>query len=176
MQIDLPECCSYVPDEKKGRYIYFVKGGNRVILPGGYPFDQLNSEFWKKYAECLDGKLVVNVECDTLRDLIWRYRASDEFANLRSATSRKKYNLYLRFMEEEIGECWVQQIKKTDLVKLRDSIKDKPATANYLLTVAAVVFEKGVNLGWIDINPVLGVEKLPAWSLPRFELQREALR
>jgi hypothetical protein len=67
-------------------------------------------------------------------------------------------------MEEKTGECRLQQIKKTDLIKLRDSMKDKPATANYLLTVAAVVFEKGVNLGWIDANPVIGISKIPAWS------------
>ena len=144
MQIDLPECCSYAPDEEKGPYTYFVKGDKRVILPGVHPLDY--------------------VECDTLSDLIWRYRASDEFANLRSDTSRKKYNLYLRLMEEKIGECRLQQIKKTDLIKLRDTMKDKPATANYLLMVAAVVFEKGVNLGWIDANPVIGISKIPAWS------------
>ena len=40
MQIDLPECCSYAPDEEKGPYIYFVKGDKRVILPGVYPLDQ----------------------------------------------------------------------------------------------------------------------------------------
>jgi hypothetical protein len=176
MQIDLPECCSYAPDQEKGPYIYFVKGDKRVILPGEYPLDQSNSDFWKKYFDCLDfwkkyfdclnGDPVDYVECDTLSDLIWRYRASDEFANLRSDTSRKKYNLYLRLMEEKIGECHLQQIKKTDLIKLRDSMKDKPATANYLLTVAAVVFEKGVNLGWIDDNPVIGISKIPAWSQP----------
>ena len=166
MQIDLPECCSYAPDAEKGPYIYFVKGDKRVILPGEYPLDQSNSDFWKKYCDCLNGDLVDYVECDTLSDLIWRYRASDEFANLRSDTSRKKYNLYLRLMEEKIGECRLQQIKKTDLIKLRDSMKDKPAIANYLLTVAAVVFEKGVNLGWIDANPVIGISKIPAWSQP----------
>ena len=53
---------------------------------------------------------------------------------------------------------------QTELIKLRDSMKDKPATAHYLLTVAAVVFEKGVNLGWIDANPVIGISKIPAWS------------
>jgi len=31
-------------------------------------------------------------------------------------------------------------------------------------------------LGWIDDNPVIGISKIPAWSLLRFELQREALR
>ena len=164
MQIDLPKCCRYAPDGEKGPYIYFVKDGNRALLPGTYPFNQSNSEFWEKYAECLSGKLVTNIACDTLSDLIQRYRSSDEFANLRTDTSRKKYNLYLRLMEEKIGECRLQQIKKTDLIKLRDSMKDKPATANYLLTVAAVVFEKGVNLGWIDANPVIGISKIPAWS------------
>ena len=79
-------------------------------------------------------------------------------------------------MEAQAGDRRVQQFKKHDLVKLRDSMKGKPVTAKYLLTVASVVFQKGVNLGWIDVNPVLGVEKLPAWSLPRLELQREALR
>ena len=47
MQIDLPECCSYAPDAEKGPYIYFVKGDKRVILPGEYPLDQSNSDFWK---------------------------------------------------------------------------------------------------------------------------------
>ena len=89
MQIDLPKCCSYAPDGEKGPYIYFVKDGNRVLLPGTYPFNQSNSEFWEKYAECLSGKLVANIACDTLSDLIQRYRSSDEFANLRSDTSRK---------------------------------------------------------------------------------------
>ena len=32
MLIDLPECCSYAPDEEKGPYIYFVKGAKRVIF------------------------------------------------------------------------------------------------------------------------------------------------
>ena len=50
MQIDLPKCCSYAPDGEKGPYIYFVKDGNRVLLPGTYPFNQSNSEFWEKYA------------------------------------------------------------------------------------------------------------------------------
>ena len=90
MQIDLPECCSYALDEEKGPYIYFVKGDKRVILPGVYPLDQSNSDFWKKYFDCLNGDPVDYVECDTLSDLIWRYRASDEFANLMSDTSREK--------------------------------------------------------------------------------------
>ena len=40
-------------------------------------------------------------------------------------------------------------------------MKDKPVTANYLLTVAAVVFEKCANLGWIDANPVISIAKIP---------------
>ena len=43
-------------------------------------------------------------------------------------------------------------------------MKDKLAIANYLLTVATVVFEKGVNLDWIDANPVIGISKIPEWS------------
>ena len=87
-------------------------------------------------------QLVANIACDTLSDLIQRYRSSDEFANLRSDTSRKKYSLYLEHMEAQAGDRRAQQFKKHDLVKLRDSMKGKPVTAKYLLTVASIVFFK----------------------------------
>ena len=112
MQIDLPECCSYALDEEKGPYIYFVKGDKRVILPGVYPLDQSNYDFWKKYFDCLNGDLVDYVEYDTLIDLIQRYRASYEFANLRSNTSQKKYNLYLRLMEKKLESAVSSRLRR----------------------------------------------------------------
>jgi hypothetical protein len=143
MQIDLPKCCRYAPDGEKGPYIYFVKDGNRVLLPATYPFNQSNSEFWEKYAECLSGKLVANIACDTLSDLIQRYRSSDEFANLRSDTSRKKYSLYLEHMEAQAGDRRVQQFKKYDLVKPRDSMKGTPSRPTMYWPSPLLFFKKG---------------------------------
>ena len=160
MNRDLPKHCSYAPCRKKGPYIYFVKDGSRVTMPGRYPLDQTSAEFWAKYAKCLTGQAALNVGRRTLGELIKKYRASDEFAGLRAGTTQKTYNRYLKRLNERAGHVLVKRFKKPDLIALRDAFKDKPATANYILTVATVVFEEGVNLDWIQHNPARGVKKL----------------
>ena len=100
MNRDLPKHCSYAPCRKKGPYIYFVKDGSRVTMPGRYPLDQTSAEFWAKYAKCLKGQAALNVGRRTLGELIKKYRASDEFAGLRAGTTQKTYNRYLKRLNE----------------------------------------------------------------------------
>ena len=77
MNRDLPKHCSYAPCRKKGPYIYFVKDGSRVTMPGRYPLDQTSAEFWAKYAKCLKGQAALNVGRRTLGELIKKYRAKE---------------------------------------------------------------------------------------------------
>jgi len=160
MKKTLPKYCSYAPCRKKGPYIYFIKDGSRVTMPGRFPFDREDGTFWAKYAECLKGQAALNIGRRTLGELIKKYRASDEFNALRAGSTQKTYDRYLNRLNDRAGTVLVRRFKKPDLIALRNAFKDKPATANYILTVATVVFEEGVNLGWIEHNPARGVRKV----------------
>ena len=160
MKKTLPKYCSYAPCRRKGPYIYFIKDGSRVTMPGRFPFDREDGTFWAKYAECLKGQAALNIGRRTLGELIKKYRASDEFNALRAGSTQKTYDRYLNRLNDRAGTVLVRRFKKPDLIALRDAFKDKPATANYILTVATVVFEEGVNLGWLEHNPARGVKKI----------------
>ena len=157
----LPKHVSYGPSRKVGPYIYFAKDGIRVTMPGRYPFDQSSAEFWAQYAKCLKGEAAANFSRRTIGELIKLYRASESFTNLCAGSTQKKYDSYLNRLNERAGTVLVKRFKKPDVINMKTAFKDKKPTGNNFLTVGQAVFKHGTEIGWIEINPFLGVAKYP---------------
>ena len=111
MKKTLPKHVSYGPSRKVGPYIYFVKDGSRVTMPGRFPFDQSSAEFWAQYAKCLKGEATVNVSRRTIGELIKLYRASESFTNLCAGSTQKNTTTISTALTSALAPSWSSGLK-----------------------------------------------------------------
>jgi integrase len=140
---------------KKQNYLYFVKAGNVVSLPS----DPSDPSFYVKYSECLSGDHTGNSK-RTLGALIESYKSTKKFQKL-AKTSRRDYSCKMEILKEHNGTVLVKNFKTPHLIKMLDQMfGHAPSSANKMLAVLRILFKHAVTLGWIQINPAVGVEKM----------------
>ncbi|AML51529.1 hypothetical protein [Falsihalocynthiibacter arcticus] len=95
-------------------------------------------EFWKEYADILGGKQASpRVIPRSFSALISDYRKSPRYKNLKPRTSLD-YDKYLDFFGSIMGEASPTNLKRKDVIRLRDSNAEKAYFANYSLRVLRV--------------------------------------
>lgn len=133
------------------------------------------SEFWREYAGILSQrdkpKRVVTRNFNALID---SYIRSPRYRNLKPRTGLD-YDKHLSFFREIMGEANPANMKRKDVVRLRDANADKAYFANYSLRVLRVVMEHCVDLGWRETNPVRGVPEIKTIKKERDPWPRELL-
>jgi len=74
-----------------------------------------------------------------------------------------------------MGEANPTNMKRKDVIRLRDSNADKPYFANYSLRVLRVLLEHCVDLGWCETNPARGVSEIKTIKKARAPWPQELL-
>lgn len=151
MKRDLPAYCY-----RKGKrgYIYFIRGVTcaRITAQPGSP------EFAVEYARLLAGR--VQTSGRTLDKLIEHYHGSSRWAKLASNT-RKSYERHLEYFSQAAGSIDPASLRRVHIIQMRDALADKPTDANRKISTLSVLFEHGIDIGWLNENPAKGVQSIP---------------
>lgn len=138
----------------------------------GWPSRKFQSEFgtadfWKEYSDILRGKEEARpVVSRNFAALIKDYRKSPRYHRLKPRTALD-YDKYLDFFIAIMGDANPANMKRKDVIRLRDSNAGKPYFANYSLRVLRIVMEHCVDLGWRETNPAKGVSEIKTQSRER---------
>ena len=97
----------------------------------------------------------------SLGDLILKYQASPEFRRLAPAT-KDGYRIYLDLIGRTVGTMTVTNIDSAWLYRARDSMSDRPAAADMMLSVMSILLNYAVTRGFRQDNPATHVKKLRA--------------
>lgn len=140
------------PKGRKG-YLYFIRGrvSQRVLSAPGTP------EFAAEYARLL--KAVAPPPRRTLAKLIVDYRQSPKWSKL-AGNTRKSYARHLDYFAEVAGQIDPATMRRVHVNQMRDALADRPTDANRKIGALSVLFEHGIDIGWLDKNPVKGVRRL----------------
>lgn len=147
----------------------------------GWPSRKFQSEFgtpefWKEYADILAGRAEpkrINVR--NFSALIRDYRKSPRYKHLKPRTALD-YDKYLDFFLSIMADANPANMKRKDVIRLRDANGEKPYFANYSLRVLRVVMEHCDDLGWTESNPAKGVSELKTEKQEREPWPQELLQ
>ncbi|WP_299411923.1 tyrosine-type recombinase/integrase [uncultured Sulfitobacter sp.] len=146
----------------------------------GWPSQKFSSEFqtpefWKEYADILSGKAPPKrVISRDFAALIKNYRGSHRYKRLKPRTALD-YDKYLEFFLTIMAGTNPANMKRKDVIRLRDANAQKPYFANYSLRVLRIVMEHCVDLGWRETNPAKGVPEIKTEKIERDPWPRELL-
>lgn len=140
------------PKGRKG-YLYFVRGRTCQRMQSA-PF---TPEFALEYAKLLQGRTLPTKR--TFSKLVGSYRKSDRWSKL-SANTRKSYEKGLTYIVGVAGDVDPSTLQRVHVNRMRDALAAKPADANRKIGVLSVLYEHGIDIGWLKTNPVKGVRRL----------------
>lgn len=162
---DLPAHCY-----RKGKrgYVYFVRGRTcqRIQSEPG------TADFAAEYAKLMRGTITPTGR--TLSKLIANYRQSQRWSKL-AANTRKSYERHLSYFDEVAGKIDPSTLRRMHINQMRDALADRPTDANRKISALSVVFEHGIDIGWLKENPTKGVRHLVATGRVRQPWPEELL-
>lgn len=164
---------AYVYAKGKRGYLYFCRWGKTVRMherPG-------TAEFAAEYALLMRGRPPAPKR--TVGGLVQRYK-TDRFPAL-AANTRRSYVRHLDFFVDKIGGSDPATIRPVHVVEMRDALRDKPTDASRKIGALSSLLAYGVEIGWLDSNPVKGIRGLPGtrakrepWPAAKIEAFRAA--
>lgn len=141
----------------KGRvYHYFRAGGVKQRLPD----DPSSPEFQARYRELLETVEIQQAGANpgSIAALMRDYRASPEFAGLGPKTkisyARALHSLAM------VETCRVVDLKRIHVLKIRDSLADRPRTADLFVQVTRAMLSWAVDRGYLEVHPLLRVSRI----------------
>ena len=120
--------------------------------------DATAPEFWVEYASYMsDGYCPPKkkVARRTMVALVDSYVRSTRYTKLARSTA-DDYDKALKFFKETFGEIHPKEFKRSDIIRMRDSNRDRFRFANYLVQVSSILFEHAIDLDWVEYNPAKG--------------------
>lgn len=155
----------------KGRlyYYYRVKDAGRTqrIRLNGEP---LSAEFMEHYHKLRDGSDKATAENPfSFNNLIENYLRSPMYAGLAERT-RKDYFKVIEYLREKVGKKDVRQFRQHHVIAAMEKNSERARFANYIQQVMSILFQRAIQIGWIEVNPALRVPKLrggegyPPWT------------
>lgn len=140
-------------------YEYFVTGkveGGKPVLRRLPARD--DRSFGRSYAGMVAARHAREsaVAAVTMRDLSRAYQLSPEFRN-RKPRTQTTYLIYLRGIEEEMGDAPVSEIERRDVQTLLDKLQDRPGAANMTLAVLRNLFKRALKRDWVNVDPTRDV-------------------
>jgi len=144
----------------RGRiYYYYRRNKMRIRLPNDpqsaafmAEYERIDKSFEKKTPE----KIIRN----SVQAIINEYKKSSDFLKL-SNKSKVDYSHHLKHLGEKFGDLKISSITRRVVLAYRDSLADKPATANYRISVLRKVLDFAFDRGYIAHNPSDKIKKLP---------------
>ena len=136
----------------KGRdYYYYRRGNLRQRLPSPKDAD-FKTEYDRIHRSFQVGR--ISNARGSLAWLIEQYKQSPSFTE-KSDKTRKSYRLYLDMLGKQYGDLQIGGMSRNFVLSLRDSLKDKPRTANYVIQVLRLLLNFAVDRGHLIHNPAL---------------------
>ena len=142
---------------RNGRRWYYYRRGDRYFpLPSPTEptfkaeYDRVHRSFEVGRAPSAAGSFAKLVE---------DFRASAGFHE-KAPKTKKDYVRYLDGLVATFGDVPVHRISRKGVLALRDQLKTKPRTANYVMQVLRLVLNYAVDLGLIDQNPAARPKRL----------------
>ncbi len=142
----------YLHEPKRG--FFYVRKDGRYTRVMGEPGTQ---GFDRSYWEIMSGKRADSKF--SMNALIVRFRGSDRWRELKPRT-RQDYEKVMAYIDEKAGKRDVRTMRRKDFVDARDANQQRIRFANYISTVASILFEYAIEIGWCDDNPAKGIRKL----------------
>jgi integrase len=134
-------------------YCYAWRGGPLLKNKAGDPLQPGDPLLLKAFVEATKDRHVDPTE--TMARLITEYRASSDFTD-KAEKTRREYDRYLDMIRDEFGTMsWAAlQDKETrgDFKDWRDTMADRPRTADYAWTTLARVLSFAKDRGRISVN------------------------
>jgi integrase len=134
-------------DGTEATYYYAWRGGPRIDAEPG------TEAFAVAYAEAKKKRIAPGK--GLFFNLIAEFRSSAEFP--RNKSTSRAYNYYLKLIEEEFGDMRIEALTdpavRGDFKQWRDTMADRPRTADYAWTVLARVLSVAKDRGRITVNP-----------------------
>lgn len=154
--LDLPKGVTRVVS--RGReYWYYQPGrgtkseGKRERIPG-YPERE---EFWAAI------RRIRNNQPASRRTLADAVRDWVPTLEKKAPSTKRLYVRHVYQLSEVLGEVPIEEVEPAELARVVDEYADRPPTANMILTVARLVFEREVRAGHVLINPARKIERIP---------------
>lgn len=83
----------------------------------------------------------------TVMDVMRAYQLSPRFMK-RAESTQNTYLVYMRVIEEEMGQAPIAEVERRDVQALLDKMQDRPGAANMTLLVLRNVFAHAVKREW----------------------------
>ena len=161
---------------KKSRLPMYVydKGGFLWFERRGYPAkkfhvqDATSADFFVEYASIMsDGGRPEQVSSKrNFSNLVDSYIRSKRYRKL-AASTRDDYDKCLKFFKGAFNHILPKNMRRRDVLRMRDANSDRMRFANYTVQVISVLFEHAIDLDWCEYNPAKGVELLKSSAAPR---------
>lgn len=140
-------------DGSKRTYFYAWRGGPLLRGEDGLPLQPGDPAFHAAYAKAHAD--ATRPQSGTIAGLIDEYRRSPEFTE-RAAATRKDYNRYLDAIESKFGDMPLAAAAdpraRGDFKVWRDSMADRPRTADYAWMVLVRILSFARDRGKIAVN------------------------
>lgn len=134
-------------------YCYAWRGGPLLKTKSGEPMQPGDPMLVKAFAEATRDRHTDPSE--TMNALITEYRSSTDFLN-KAEKTRREYDRYLDMIREKFGKDPIFAIQdkrhRAKFKDWRDSMSDKPRTADYAWTTLARVLSFAKDRGRITVN------------------------
>ncbi|NGO63909.1 tyrosine-type recombinase/integrase [Rhizobium daejeonense] len=134
-------------------YCYAWRGGPLLKTKSGEPMQPGDPMIVKAFAEATKDRHIDPTE--TLNAIIAEYRGSTDFTGLAEKT-RKEYDRYIDKIRDKFGKTPFFMLDdpryRGELKKWRDTMADKPRTADYAWTTLARLLSFGKDRGKLKIN------------------------
>lgn len=154
------------------RYYWYRRDGQRIKLPKdpySFEFDQA----YRRIHESFKDSPEHYIRPGTVESVITEYKQSSSFTQ-RAEETRRGYRMHLDAIQVEFGKDLIVNITRKVVLIYRESLSEKPATANYRLAVLRLLLEFAKDRGYITVNHALKPKKFKtgthsAWTIDQLE-------
>lgn len=141
-------------DGSRRTYLYAWRGGPLLKDPDGNPLQPGDARVAKAYAEARASAKARSK--DALATLVNQYRNSSEYKS-KAEKTRRGYDLYLKMIEgDDIAKMPIDAVQdpaaRGVFKEWRDTMADRPRTADYAWTTLARVLSVAKDNGRIKVN------------------------
>ena len=160
--IDLPFLHSFRDRHGRWRY-YYRRGGKRQRIEGEPNSQEFVACYARIHAQFETGATQALPAAGTFGHLVASYYAAPEFRQLKAST-QTEYRRYIELVREVWGHLAVTKINRAAIKAYRDTMADRPATANAALRAMKTLIGFGVDACLIAENAAKGIKALKTGS------------
>ncbi|MAN91584.1 tyrosine-type recombinase/integrase [uncultured Hyphomonas sp.] len=163
---------------------YYYKGRERRMVIGGYPeWTVLAARKQAEWFLVEIGKGRDPLEqrnndraAPTVQDMFERYE-KDYMPKLAPRSAQDQRSMFVKSILPRLGSKKVEDVTFNDCEALhRHLTKDRPLRANRVIEVLRRAFNLALKWGWLERNPVSGIEKNPEHKRERYLSKEEISR